>query len=117
MRNTFKSSVTGLLCVAVTATALAGNAWAWPVNVASTEVVKAPSLTEQIHYRRYYRHYGHYYRRGYYDPSGAAIAGAAAGLLGAAAAGAYAQPYYYGYPAYGYGYPAYGYGYPYGYGW
>ena len=118
MHNTFKSSVTAALFAALAATALAGDAWAGPINVASSEIVKAPSLTEQIQYRRHYRrHYGGYYRRGYYDPSGAAIAGAAAGLLGAAAAGAYGQQYYYGYPAYGYGYPAYGYGAPYGYGW
>ena len=99
MRNSFKSSVAGILCVAVAVTAFAGNAWAGPVNVASSAVVKSPSLMEQIYYRRYHhRHYGGYYRRGY------------------------GRGYYYGYPGYGYGYPAYGYpaygyGYPYRYGW
>ena len=112
MTSSFKSNVTGLLCVAVAATAFAGNAWAGPVNAVSSGVIRAPSLTEQIYYRRYHRrYYGGYYRRGYYDPSGAAIAGVAAGLLGAAAVGVYGGPYYYGYPAYGYGYPVYGYPY------
>ncbi len=109
MRNTFKSIVTSALCVGLAATALAGSAWAGPINMVSSRGVEAPSLTDQIYYRRYYR--GGYYRRGY-NP-GAAAAAAAVGVLGAAAAaGAYAQPYY-GYPAYGY--PAYGY--PDGYGW
>ncbi|MBM3578381.1 MAG: hypothetical protein FJX40_12140 [Alphaproteobacteria bacterium] len=111
MRSTLKATVTGALCAALAATALAGNAWAGPVSMVNPRGVEAPSLTDQIYYRRYYR--GGYYRPGY-NPGAAAAAAAAVGVLGAAAAGAaYAQPYYYGYPAYGY--PAYGY--PYGYGW
>jgi hypothetical protein len=110
MRITLKSIVTGALCSGLVATTLAANAWAGPINVMRSEGVEAPSLTDQVYYRRYR---GGYYRRGY-NP-GAAAAAAAVGVLGAAAAaGAYAQqPYYYGYPAYGD--PAYGY--PDGYGW
>lgn len=114
MRNKFKSSVTSALCIALAATASAGNAWAGPNNIASSGIINAPSLTEQVHYRRYHRrHYVRYYRRGY-DPSGALFGAVAAGLIGAAAANAYQPRYYYGYPAYGYpvyGYPAYGYPY------
>jgi hypothetical protein len=111
MRKIFKASVAGALSVGLAATVLAGAAWAGPINIPSSEGIGATSLTDQVYYRRYYRH--GYYRRGYYNPGAAA---AAVGVLGAAAAGAYySQPYYYGYPAYGYGYPAYGY--PYGYGW
>lgn len=111
MRITLKSIVTGALCSGLVATSLGANAWAGPINVARSEGMEAPSLTDQIYYRRNYR--GGYYRRGY-NP-GAAAAAAAVGVLGAAAAaGAYAQqPYYYGYPADGY--PVYGY--PDGYGW
>jgi hypothetical protein len=113
MRKTSNSIITAALCGGLAATALTGNAWAGP-NVARSAGVETPSLTDQIYYRRYYRG-GGYYRRGY-NP-GAAAAAAAVGVLGAAAvagaAGAYAQPYYYGYPAYGY--PAYGY--PDGFGW
>jgi hypothetical protein len=46
--------------------------------MAGSSVIKAPSATEQIYYRRY----GGYYRRGY----------------------AYGPRRYYGRPAYGYGY-------------
>jgi hypothetical protein len=108
MRNTLKSMLTGALCSGLAVTALAGSAWAGPMNATHSRGIEAPSLADQVYYRRYYR--GGYYRRGY-DPGAAAAAAAAVGVLGAAAAaGAYAQPYY-GYPAYGY------YGYPYGYGW
>jgi hypothetical protein len=107
MRKTSKTIINAALLGGLAATALTGNAWAGP-NVARSAGIEAPSLTDQIYYRRNYRG-GAYYRRGY-DP-GAAAAAAAVGVLGAAAvagaAGAYAQPYYYGYPAYGY--PAYGY--------
>jgi hypothetical protein len=61
------------MCVAV-----AGNASAGPINMVSSPVIKTPSATEQIYYRRYHgRHYG----RGY----------------------AYGRPAYgYGYPSYSY---------------
>jgi hypothetical protein len=120
MRNKFKSSVMGALCVTLAASASTGNAWAGPTNIVSSRIIKASSLTEEIYYRRYgHPRYVRHYRRGY-DPSGALFGAAAAGLIGAAAANAYRPHYNYGYPAYGYGYPAYGYpayGYPYGGGW
>ncbi len=118
MRISFIPSTTSLVCAATVAAALTGNAWAGPISVANSTVINMPSLTEQIYYRRYYhRPYSRYYRRGYYyDPTGAIVAGAAVGLIGAAAAGAYGPRYYYGYPAYGY--PVYGYPAPYPYyGW
>ena len=81
MYNTIRSSVATAICVAVAATAFAGEAAAGPINMVSSSVIKTPSATEQIYYRRYY---GRYYRRGY----------------------AYGTRYYYGRPAYyGYGYP------------
>jgi len=86
MYKQIRSSVMTAMCVAVAATAFAGNASAGPMNMVSSPVIKTPSATEQIYYRRY----GGYYRRGY----------------------AYGPRYYYGRPAYGYGY---GYGYPYAY--
>ena len=61
------------MCVAV-----AGNASAGPINTMSSLVIKTPSATEQIYYRRYH---GRYYGRGY----------------------AYGRPAYgYGYPSYSY---------------
>ncbi|MGO9427501.1 hypothetical protein [Rhodoblastus sp.] len=78
MSNAIRSSVTAAICVAVASTAFAVDAAAGPINMANSSVVKTPSATEQIYYRRYY---GRYYRRGYY----------------------YRRVYYgYGYP---YGYP------------
>ena len=77
MYNTIRSSVTAVICAAVAATAFAGDAAAGPINMVSSSVIKTPSATEQIYYRRYYR-------RGY----------------------AYGPRYYYRRPAYyGYGYP------------
>ncbi len=55
MRNTFKSIVRGALCAGLAATALAGNAWAGPINMASPRGIETPSLTDQIYYRRYNR--------------------------------------------------------------
>ena len=83
MYKQIRSSVMTAMGVAVAATAFAGNASAGPMNMVSSPVIKTPSATEQIYYRRY----GGYYRRGY----------------------AYGPRRYYGRPAYGYGY---GYGYP-----
>ena len=59
-----------------------------------------------------HRYYGRYHRG--IGPGGV-VAGAALGVLGAAAAGVAADRYYNGYPAYNYGYdrPAYRYGYDY----
>jgi hypothetical protein len=85
MYENIRSSVMAAICGAVAATAFAGDAAAGPINMVSSSVIKTPSATEQIYYRRYY---GGYYRRGY----------------------AYGPRYYYGRPAY-YGY-GYGYGYP-----
>jgi hypothetical protein len=76
----------------------------------------APQLTEKVHRRRYYGG-RRVYRRGY-DPTGAAIAGAALGVMGAVAARAAAPRrdyYYYGGPGYYYGPPRPAYGYGYGY--
>jgi hypothetical protein len=118
------------------------NALPLPVTTAQSMAGDVPLV--DVGYRGRWRGYGHrgyapyrharYYRR---DPTGAIVAGAALGLIGAIATTAatrsyYDRPYYgyygggyypasYGYPAdsYGYGYPAYsyGYGYPaYGYG-
>jgi hypothetical protein len=83
MQNTIRSSVMAAICGAVAATAFAGPAAAGPINMVSSSVIKTPSATEQIYYRRYYR-------RGY----------------------AYGPRRYYGYPAYGYPAYGYGYGYP-----
>ena len=48
------------MCVAV-----AGNASAGPINMVSSPVIKTPSATEQIYYRRYHgRHYGRGYAYG-----------------------------------------------------
>jgi hypothetical protein len=85
MRNPFKPRITGALCIALAATAFAGNVSAGPVNILSSHVIEAPSLTEHVYYRRYYhrhyyRHYRHYRRYGYnpyYSPAGA-VAGTAA---------------------------------------
>jgi hypothetical protein len=85
MYKTIRTGVAAGLCAAVAATAFAGSASAGPIGMASSPAIKAPSATEEIYYRRYYR-------RGY----------------------AYGPRYYYGRPAYGYGY-GYGYGYPYAY--
>ena len=79
MRATFRTGVTAALCAAAAAaTTFAGDASAGPIGIASSPVIKAPSATEQIYYRRYG---GRYYRLGY----------------------AYGRPAY-GY-GYGYGYP------------
>lgn len=71
------------------------------VPVRSAGSVAGPAPTEQIYYRYYY---GRRYYRG-----GAAVAGAALGLIGLAAGAAVANSYY-GYPYYSGYYPAY-YGY------
>ena len=77
----------------------------------AAQVEEVRYYRRHVHYYRPYRHhryYRHYINSGY-DP-GPAIAGAALGLMGAAAAGAARGGYddYYGYP-YGY-YQPYGYG-------
>ncbi len=83
MYKKIRSSVMAAMCGAVVATGFAGDAAAGPINMVSSSVLKTPSATEQIYYRRYYR-------RGY----------------------GYGPRYYYRRPAYyGYGY-GYGYGYP-----
>ena len=95
-----------------------------PVRVASPSALGIADATigtasQQVAYRRYggRRYYGggrRYYGNRGYNPAGAAVAGAALGLLGAGVAAATAPSYGY-YPAYGYGggygYPGYGYGY------
>jgi hypothetical protein len=108
----FACAVLGALAVA----ALPEAASAGPMNVSSEPATSAAAPAQIENVRYYGRRYVH--RR--YNP-GPAIAGAALGLMGAAALGAMSNGGYgygYGYPAYG-GYPyGYGYGYPYGYrGW
>jgi len=99
------SIVSGTALFALTATASAG-----PMSVASSQLIAPPQTQTEPVYYRYYGGYGGWY-------PGAAIAGAAIGLLtlGAVAATA-GSPYYgYGYPSYGWGYtyPSYGWGYGY----
>jgi hypothetical protein len=99
------SAVSGTVLFALTATASAG-----PMSFTSSKhIAPLQTQTEPVYYR-YYGGYGGWNR-------GAAIAGAAIGLLtlGAVAATA-GSPYYgYGYPSYGWGYtyPSYGWGYGY----
>jgi hypothetical protein len=107
--------VAGAMAATVLATTVVDAA---PLSIAPRgDVMAAPSV-DQVAYRRRvaYRRYGYRGgRRYYYNPAGAAVAGAALGLIGAGIAAAAAPTYGY-YPAYGYPY-GYGYGgYPY-YGW
>ncbi len=81
MYKKIRSGVMAAVCGAVAATAFADDAAAGPINMVSPSVVKTPSATEQIYYRRYYRR-GYGYGPRYY----------------------YGRPAYYGY-GYGYGYP------------
>lgn len=113
MNNIMRGFACALLG-ALTVSSLPEAASAGPMSISSKPAtLAAPSA--QVEDVRYYRR--RYVRRGY-NP-GPAIAGAALGLMGAAALGAMSSGGYgygYGYPAYG-GYPyGYGYGYPYGYG-
>jgi hypothetical protein len=118
-----KSVLAAALCGATALAALPAEVLAGPMSAAYPTSVGLTASVEQAYYRgyrrAYYPRYGGYYRRGYGYGPGAAVAGAAAGLLGAGIAGAsgygYGYPRY-GYPGYGYGYPGYGYGGGYGYG-
>lgn len=105
MRNTIKSIATSVLSVGLAATAMGGNASAGPINVVGLRGLEAPSLTDQVGCRRYYR--GHHYRRGN-NPRAAAAVGAAAAVNST-----YPNPEY-GYPPYA-AFPAYAY--PYDYAW
>jgi len=62
MCNQFKSRVWGILCVAWSAMALASNATAGPIKTVTLRGIEAPSLTEQVYYRRprYYYVYPRY---------------------------------------------------------
>lgn len=109
-------ALAGLLAVSVSAGAFCQTASAAPMPAAALATHSGPSAIEQIAARhstrrhvaaRHYRNYGHG------AAIGAAIAGTALGMMGAAAA-ANSYDYGYGYP-YGYGGPyqyGYGYGYP-----
>jgi hypothetical protein len=134
-RNLLAGSVAAAAAVLLVGTPTS-PASALPIPAATAQSVGGEaSLISDVRYRG--RRYG-YYRRAYYprygyyrrNRAGAAIAGAALGIIGglataAAARSYYDDPYYgyYGgyYPAYGYHpasygyYPAYGYGYGYGY--
>ena len=82
MGKVVKSSLLGALCAAIAATALTASASAGPINMVSPRGIEAPSLTDHVYYRRYYRRgYGGYYRRGY-NPGAAAAAAAAVGVSG-----------------------------------
>ncbi len=62
MRKEYKRSVRGALCIAWTATTLAGSTSAGPIDRTSLRVIEASSLTEHIYYRRYNGgHYRYYY--------------------------------------------------------
>jgi hypothetical protein len=115
-------------CVVAGLAVSATPASAAPMPIASKEIVASSSPLQQVHYYRhyyrhphyyhhrhywrhhhyrhygwrhhYYRHYGwrHHYYYGYYNP-GAAVAGAAVGLMTAplwALGGWGYSPYYYG---------------------
>ena len=117
MRKSVKSALAAALCGATALAALPTGVLASPMGASRLPTVGLSASVEKAYYRGhrhgYYRRYGGYYRRGYGYGPGAAVAGAAAGLLGAGIAGA--SGYYgYGYPSYGY--PGYGYGGGYGYG-
>ncbi len=99
----------GFACALLGALAMASlpeAASAGPMGVSSNRTILAATPAQVENVRYYGRRYVH--RR--YNP-GPAIAGAALGLMGAAALGAMSSGGY----GYGYGYPAYG-GSPYGYG-
>ena len=111
-QSTVKRCYGFAVLVALAVSSLPGAAAAGPMSISSKSAISETSssqIEDVRYYRRYayHRHY-HYYRHYGYNP-GPAIAGAAIGLMGAAALGAmYGGGYgYYGYP---YGYP-YGYGY------
>ena len=58
--------MTAVLFATAMCVAVAGNASAGPINTVSSPVIKTPSATEQIYYRRYYgRHYGRGYGYGH----------------------------------------------------
>jgi len=87
------SAVSGTVLFALTATASAG-----PMSFTSSKHIALPQTQTEPVYYRYYGGYGGWNR-------GAAIAGAAIGLLTLGAVAATA-----GSPYYGYGYPSYGWG-------
>lgn len=95
------------------APAMAGPiATAGPLGVGASEKTAAP--VETVAYRHHYHHYRHHY----YNPAGAAVAGAALGIIGMAMANSFYNDYdgcyyggcgyYYGGPVYTYGGPVYG---------
>ena len=104
----------GAAALAAGATLPVAPATALPIPATTATGIAGQAPVTEVQYRRYYRQRGvRYYRP---SPVGAAVAGAALGIIGGAAVAATA-PRYYGYD-YGYA-PAYGYGYgyaPYGYG-
>lgn len=101
-------------CVAAGLAVSAPSASAAPMPIAGKELIAGSSAVQQVHYRYYhhhhywrhhYRHHRHWgywrhrhYYYGYYNP-GAAVAGAAVGLMTAplwALGGWGYSPYYYG---------------------
>jgi len=102
MRRSVHTAVAAIICGLSAAMVLTDEATAGPVGVARSGV-ELSSPVEKVYYRRRYRRYG---RRYYYDPTGAAVAGAALGIMGAGIAAATAPRYYPVYPAYP-AYPAY----------
>ena len=121
MRNTIRAFAVAAIAAGVCASA----ADAAPIRVVAPAAIvgmDAPGVVQaqpvayrrtarapvRVYGRRAYR--GRVYGRRSYDPAGAAIAGAALGLIGAGIASATAPQYDY-YPSYGYGYQQPGYGY------
>ena len=86
-------SVAGAALSALVGLSMTGAASAGPMSFSSGSAISAalPAQVEEVRYYRrhvhYYRHHRYYRHYGGYDP-GPAIAGAALGLMGAAAAGA-----------------------------
>ena len=83
-----------------------------PATMISLDTSAMSGQTEQVAYRGRYYARRHYVGRRYYNPAGAAVAGAALGLIGAGVAAATAPAWHHGYYGRGYGYygPGPGYG-------
>ncbi|BDV36453.1 hypothetical protein SS37A_39830 (plasmid) [Methylocystis iwaonis] len=114
MQKNVKSALAAALCGATALAVLPTEVLAGPMTAAPPGSLGITTPVERAYYRGnrrgYYPGYGGYYQRGYGYSPGAAVAGAAAGLLGAGIAGA--SGYGSGYPSYGAG--GFGSGAPYG---
>jgi hypothetical protein len=111
MQKDVKSVLAAALCGVTALAALPAEVLAGSMSAPSPESLRITTTVEQAYYRGnragFYPGYGRYYQRGYGYGPGAAVAGTAAGLVGAGIAGA--SGYGYGYPGYaagGFGYGA-----------